>query len=215
MKCNLFKIALIVFFSMGMLSCSWFEDDHYEATYELVSISQKSPNTDFSQYQTFAVAKEMIYITDQGSKREPENEDSKRIRATVIENMETLGYQLLKDDTAKPDLAIDLSYIKTTTTTYYPGCWWGGGYYDYWGWWGGGYYPYYPYYPYTPGYTSSYSAGVLIMEMAGVKGIDEGKKLPIVWQGLVRGILNVRHSHSEQDQAISKCFEIMPPINNK
>ena len=90
------------------------------------------------------------------------------------------------------------------------------GYWNDWDWWWDSFY--YPwdnwdtYYPYPmPVFTSSYTTGSLIIEIANVAQVASEASVPIVWHGLVREILNGKHTRDELLNAITEVFTILPP----
>jgi hypothetical protein len=132
----------------------------------------------------------------------------------------------LQDDGRTVD---SISLVVTTTvmesdyyhTGYYP--WYP---YWYWGWypyWKSGSlksanninYYYYPWYPWGGGTYYAYSTGTIMIDMIDAKSIkhnDEGVKLPVVWNGVINGIL----SDNKSDQAsrittqVNQCFKQSP-----
>lgn len=187
-------------------SCSLYNDDS-ETILQNVSIAQKSPIADFSQYHTYAITDSILYISD-NEKHRTDNVFVQNILSGISSNMERLGYS--KVESSQPsDLLIDVSYLLTATTIYYdPYYYWG---WDYWWWWDG-YYPYYPYYPYPMPieYTSYYTGNVII---AIVDMTNPDKSFPIVWHGVVRSLISGSNSVEDINNAIDECFTILPPKN--
>jgi hypothetical protein len=128
------------------------------------------------------------------------------------------------------DLAITTTAMETDVyyNYYYP-------WYDWWYWWG--WYPYYksgslksgnnadyywyPYYPWGGGTYYSYTSGTIMIDMVNAKGIEEIKgattqggsiKLPVVWQGIINGVLsgNVSDQKNRITTQVEKCFKQSP-----
>ncbi len=210
---NIIKNFTIISICAFLLSsCSWFEKNHDVIYTEIMSMSHKSPNADFSQYSTYSISNSILYVKGENDKQRISNELTQHIISTVEKNMNSLGYSKVDSSSDDPDLIVDLIYIVNTftSTSYYQNYWWDWSYW--WDW--GGWDPFYPYYPY-PVYpvSSSYSAGSLIVDIADVTSLDisTDNEIPVIWHGLARAILLEKHSMSERDAAIDKCFSILPP----
>ena len=91
-----------------------------------------------------------------------------------------------------PDFVVTVTAFATPTFSYNS---WG----NYWGWypgwdwfgWGGvwgGWYPWYPWY--SGGYYYAYDKGTVVIDMLDAKKADkETKRVPVLWTGMVDGIL--------------------------
>lgn len=193
---------------MAATSCSFFNNDYDQTEEQFVSLAYKSPDADFSGYRTYVITDDILYVNGDDQER-ISNDLTDNVIALVAGQMNSLGYTRVADETTAPDLLVDLSYIVTTTTSIYPGYWWD---WDYWYWWDW-YTPIYPYYPY-PMYpiSTSYSAGSLIIEIVDMdQEYTANENVPIVWHGLVRGILGIEHTAQEREAAINQCFALIPP----
>lgn len=201
------KLTLLAFVSVWVASCSWGPGDLDETQDQILTIAYKSPDANFAQLKTYAVADSMSVVIN-GKKERVKNETSDKIFSQIIQNMNSLGYTMV-EAAQNPNLLVDLGYIQSTNTTIYPGYW------SDWDWWWDSYfypwYPWNPYYPYPmPAVVSSYSTGTIIIEMADVTNVKEST-VPIIWHGVVRSILNGSHTQAELIDSINEVFTILPP----
>lgn len=202
------KLMLLALASVWVTSCSW-GDDLDETHDQVLTIAYKSPDANFSQYSTFAIADSMCTVVN-GKKDRVQNAESMKIYSQVVKILtEQLKYTQVPT-TSNPDLLVDIGYIQSTNTTIYPGYW------SDWNWWWTQYfypwYPWDPYYPYPmPTVVSSYTTGTLIFEIADVTKVEQDKSVPIVWHGVVRSILNGTHTEAQLTDAIYEVFTILPP----
>ena len=51
--------------------------------------------------------------------------------------------------------------------------------------------------------------------MVDVTNVASEQSVPVVWHGLVREILNGKHTQQELFASIDEVFEILPPKNSK
>lgn len=201
------KLTLLAFASLWVASCSW-GDDLDQTHDQILTIAYKSPDANFSQYKTFAVADSMCVVVN-GKKSRVQDAESMKIYSQVVHNLNGLGYTQVSAS-ENPNLLVDIGYIQSTNTTIYPGYW------SDWDWWWKYYfypwYPWDPYYPYPmPSVVSSYTTGTLIFEIADVTKAREESSVPIVWHGVVRSILNGTHTEAQLTNAINEVFTILPP----
>ncbi|MBQ5882863.1 MAG: DUF4136 domain-containing protein, partial [Bacteroidales bacterium] len=105
-KFLLLSLSAVLF----LQSCSLYNDDS-ETILQNVSIAQKSPIADFSQYHTYAITDSILYISD-NEKHRTDNIFVQNILSGISSNMERLGYS--KVESSQPsDLLIDVSYLLT------------------------------------------------------------------------------------------------------
>ncbi len=204
---KLVKLSIIAFLSVWIVSCSWGPGNLDEIHDQILTIAYKSPEANFANYKTFAVSDSMSVVIDESKKR-VKDEQSEKIYKLIVQNLTKLGYTEVEiPDT--PDLLVDLGYIQSTKVTVYPNYW-----SDWDWWWDYGKYPWYPwqpYYPYPmPSIVSSYTTGSLIIDMADVTKVKD-KTVPIVWHGIIRGILNEIYTEARLVKAVSEVFTILPP----
>ena len=165
-------------------------------------------NTDFAALETYYRPDRILLIGESDETKYWEDASAQEIIARVAAQLDAAGYQRIEDkETA--DAGIQMSYVEKET--YYVGYdnpywWW---YYpdycapSYWGDWIGWYYPYRVYYGYT--------SGSLLIEMLDLDGSEEsGKKLPVVWNSFIGGLLsasekvNLQRTLSAVDQAFAQ-----------
>lgn len=137
---------------------------------------------------------------------------------TIVSEMNSCGYVRLTDDDAKTsaDVGLQVSYVEESS--YFLGYnnpyWWlDYPYYwapGYWGPWGGWYYPYVVYYGYT--------TGSLLIEMVDLTAAAsaEGKKLPVIWNSFISGLLRGGGSIdiNKAAEGIEQAFEQSQYLNN-
>ncbi len=161
-------------------------------------------NTDFSSFDTFYVIDSILIIDDATKATYWKNENSQRIIDAFNDNFVQRGYSETESG-KEADLVLQLSYINTT---YYfssgsTGPWWYN-YPGYWNWGGAGWY-----YPFNFYYT--YSTGAIIGELVDQKGVRGDKKMPIVWNTFITGLLNGNNlSYYRTMNAISQAFTQSP-----
>ena len=133
-----------------------------------------------------------------------------QIVGTVADRMEEAGYTRT-DDKETADVGLQLSYVEKVT--YFVGYndpywWWYYPYYwtpGYWGDWLGWHYPYRVYYGYT--------AGSLLIEMLDLEADQQsGKKLPVIWDSYIGGLLTSSESLNLQRtvDAVEQAFDQSP-----
>jgi hypothetical protein len=196
-------IAMLVF-----SSCTKYPNESDRLLEDLVVYTQYDVNTNFSDYQTFAIVDSLGYqdANDSGRVLTP---NAKAILDRIVVNMENRGFQKVAHDAIpRPDFAIDVDYIKSTEVdVYYPGYYWGG-YYDpfYWGY--GGYYYGYPYYPTV----TSYSTGSVFIDLFDLKYPSSDNKLYSRWNVFIRGLYTDAHTATEIDKSIDQAFAQTPTL---
>ncbi|MCX6242595.1 MAG: DUF4136 domain-containing protein [Bacteroidetes bacterium] len=203
------KILRLTFIALGifaMVSCTKYPPTSSRLLEDLAVLTQYDVNTNFGLYKTYSIVDTVYYITDKGTQKII-SANTKIIINQIIADMNARGFKQVAKS-AKPDLGINVSAIKTTTTVYYPGWYWGyPGYYppDWWGY--NGYY-----YPYYPTYYTSYSAGTLVIEMVNFKNITPAGDLPVVWDAIIRGLVTDTHTTTDVTNSIDQCFTQTPSI---
>ena len=160
-------------------------------------------STDFSSFNNFYVIDSILIINDQTKPTYWKNENSRRIIDAFNGHFEARGYtKVAKGNDA--DIVLQLSYVNTT---YYfsntVGPWWYG-YPGYWNWGGGGWY-----YPFSFYYT--YSTGSIIGELVDRKSTRSDKKLTIIWNTYISGLLYGNNlSYFRTMDAINQAFAQSP-----
>lgn len=164
-----------------------------------LAITTYDDTQDFGRLSTFYMEDTIIYIGDDEVEiqREP-NSTEQHILDEVRNNLLDIGWQEITDTTDEQnssDVAIMISVLEADIYFYYT-YWWDWWYWYPWDWWYPGYpgYPGYPTYPTYPSY--GYTVGTLLIDMVNTDEInppgegDPSIKLPIIWSGVVNGILS-------------------------
>ena len=203
---------LIILFAVGLVyfsSCTKYPPNVTRLQEDLVVYTQVDLETDFNQFNTFAIVDSIAYIDNKDSGRIL-TPDAKAVLDQIILNMQNRGFVKV-DKGDNPNLGITVSVIKTTNTSvYYPGWYWGyPGYYypPYWGYPNSWYY-----YPYYPTYISSYSTGTLLIDMLDFVNINEDDQIPVVWFAYIRAVMTGYHTIGEITGSIDQAFLQTPSI---
>jgi hypothetical protein len=150
-----------------------------------------SKEADFKAKLTYArpdsiveIGTDDVYDPDGNGRPDYINQSSANIIINQLDaNMQAYGWTKV-DRSANPDVIVMLSAMSTTNIYYYYSGWYGGAWgYPYYG--GGWYYPGY----YPPTYSTT-TTGTLLMQMADVKDTTVNGNAPILWLGVVNGMLN-------------------------
>ena len=171
-------------------------------------------NSDKTEYwkdaDAMAIIGTVVGKLDDAADGGDEGGDIEHISHEVAGGMNAAGYTRT-DDKDAANVGIQLSYVRKVTYFVgydYPYWWWYYPYYwapGYWGDWVGWHYPYSVYYGYT--------AGSLLMEMLDLQADQEsGKKLPIVWDSFIGGLLTSDAELNQQRTiaAVEQAFEPSP-----
>lgn len=167
---------------------------------------------DFAAFSTYYLPDSILLIGNADKTEYWKDADAQQIIATVAANMTAAGYSRT-DDKEAADVGLQMSYVRRVT--YFVGYdnpywWWYYPYYwspGYWGDWTGWHYPFAVWYGYT--------SGSLLIEMLDLEADREsGKKLPVVWDCFIAGLLtsseqvNLRRTIEAVDQAFlqSACL---------
>lgn len=166
--------------------------------------------TDFAALETYYLPDSILIIGNSDKTEYWKDANAMQIVDAVAERMDGNGFMRI-DDKTTANVGLQLSYVRQVT--YFVG-------YDnpYW-WW------YYPYY-WTPGYwgdwlgwhypyrvTYGYTSGSLLMEMLNLEADNEsGKKLPIIWDTYIGGLLTSSESLNQQRtlDAVEQAFDQSP-----
>ena len=170
----------------------------------------------FGSFQTFSMPDSVVHVT--GSIGDdiitlPRTNDE-LILGLVANNMTAAGYTREMDPEVNgADLIMLVGAIATEQTEYWVyQDWW-----SYWGWypgWGYGGYPGYGagygwYYPPTyVGSTSFEQASIVLTLIDPTKG--DGDAVPVVWSGVIRGLLNYGGEAARITSAVNKAFTQSP-----
>jgi len=181
------------------LACTKYPPDTERLLEDLAIITQYDTRIDFNNYKTYAIASSIVKITAKDTIEET-SANAIAILDQIAANMEARGYVPVVPP-AKPDFGIQVIYYENTYVYTYYYDWWG--YYPYWGY----------YYPYYPVYYSSYSTGMLNIELVDLKNVDPThEKLYLRWNAFIRGILNTDHTLSEVKASVDQAFKQTPQL---
>jgi len=187
------------------------KNDNYIEDLDLV-VTDYDKNANFSSKKTYAVSDSIVklftadYDSPTGDTM-PEFVDptlASQIIAKIDANMSARGYNKVAKN-ANPDLTILVSAMQTTNVYYYYD-------YYYWAW----YYPYYWYYPYTVVPVSTSESGTLMMQMVSNADVNPDKRVPVIWLGILNGLLEGSSSSiaSRVASSIDQAFVQSPYIKH-
>jgi hypothetical protein len=198
MKTKIFMLimALGLIFS---LSCTKYPQTEERLLEDLAILTQYDTKADFNSYKTFSVPNAIVKITDNDTTMIT-NQTATAVLNQISADMQSRGF-VLAIAPQIPDLGIQVIYFQNTYIYTY--------YYDWWG-----YYPYYYYYyPYYPVYYSSYTTGMVNIELADLKNADPvNKRMDLRWNAFIRGLLTGDHTTSEITAAVDQAFEQTPQL---
>jgi len=206
MKKNQLNIMLGMIL-LALVSC-YPQESGYVNDYDIVGTNYDKYFS-FSQHKTYALPDSIVLISDQtltGGNVFVEQNTATLILNQIRTNLNQLGWKEV--DTATADIILLPSAFKNTNVYYYYD-------YAYWGWYYPGYYPGYGWgYPgYNPyPVATSYQTGTLLMQMTYRAGI-EASSVPVVWSGVINGLLNVGSTTSVNTRitsTINQAFNQSP-----
>jgi hypothetical protein len=200
------KTKLLLFSALGLLvitSCTKYPPDSERLLEDLAVYTQYDVQANFNDYKTFSVAPTIVYIDGKDTST-LNNTNATALLNSVALNMTNRGFQQIAN-TAKPDLAINVTAIKNTTTTVYSPGWYYGypGYYP----WG---YPSYGY-PYYPTYVTSYSTGSVIIDLVDLKN-PVNNTVMVRWNAFIRGLMTSTHTQSDIINSVDQAFIQTPTL---
>ena len=151
---------------------------------------------DFGALNTYYLPDSILLIGAADKTEYWKDDNALEIVNTVAGRMNAAGYTRT-DDKEAANVGLQLSYVQKVTYFVgydYPYWWWYYPYYwtpGYWGDWLGWHYPYRVYYGYT--------AGSLLIEMLDLQADQQsGKKLPVIWDSYIGGLLTSSESLNQQ-----------------
>lgn len=161
-----------------------------------VVVTARAPGKSYSSYRTYALPDQVFDLCEIGKAigeggaggdadasecREVDHRFDDEILQTIADSLEKLGYQEADDPESADVVLLPGVTAQDNWYVYYPYC-------DYW--YGYYWYPYCWYYPWTPT-AVNYPIGTLVMYMVAPHEADEEEeRMPVVWMGIVRGILS-------------------------
>jgi hypothetical protein len=183
------------------LSCTKYPPYSERLLEDLSIVTQYDKSADFDNYKTYSITGTITKVTDHDTTYISGSEAT-TIISTIEKNMVENGF-VKPTGTDKPDLGINLVYFENTKVyAYYPD-------YYYWG------YPYYGwgyYYPYYPVYYTSYTAGMLEIELIDLKYPAPNNSLYLRWTAFIRGLLTGSHTSQEIANSIDQAFTQTPQL---
>ena len=196
------RVLLLLLLGLFILTACEKEPDTDKLDNDYLVLTNYDTATDFSSFATYYVIDSILIIGDQTKPEYWKNENSQRIVNAFSDNFEARGYTPV-DKGVNADMVLQLSYVNTT---YYfssnHGPWWYN-YPGYWNWGGGWYYPFSFYY--------SYSTGSIIGELVDRKTERSDRKLTIIWNAYISGLLNGSNlSYFRTMGAINQAFTQSP-----
>jgi hypothetical protein len=205
--------ATVTIACLAMVSISCFPDGaEYIDELDIV-YTNYDDSYNFKSKNTFALPDKVIKVDQENIPGEPGFEPeyvspaySAAILASIRSNMRSLGYTEVTS-TADPDLII-LPAVFQTDQLYFYYDWW------YWSWfypgWGPGWGWYYP--GYYPPQVTRIRTGSVIMQMTDPKNQNASDQIPVVWTGVVNGLLegNVDTISARIGTTINQAFEQSP-----
>ena len=165
---------------------------------------------DFGAVDTYYLPDSILLIGGADKTEYWKDGNALEIVNTVASRMNAAGYTRTEDKDAA-SVGLQLSYVQKVTYFVgydYPYWWWYYPYYwtpGYWGDWLGWHYPYRVYYGYT--------AGSLLIEMLDLQADQQsGKKLPVIWDSYIGGLLTSSESLNQQRtlDAVEQAFDQSP-----
>ncbi|MFH1161575.1 MAG: DUF4136 domain-containing protein [bacterium] len=214
MKTN-HSLFLLFAWILTMASCAWYPSDADLLTETDVVLTMYDVNTNFNDFKTFSIVDSIGVVQDNDTTvKRISNDTTTAVLNQIKQNMIQRGFTKVAKS-ANPDFAINVVVIKTLNVAgnYYPGYWWGyPGYYppEYWynDWYGWSYY-----YPWYPVYYYTYYTGTLVIDMVDAKDPDPNtKKLKIVFNTYIRGILNGTRSLNDILKDIDQAYIQTPQL---
>jgi hypothetical protein len=173
-------------------------------------------DVNFGSFQTFAMPDSVVHVGNDTLDillPVPRTNDD-LILGLVADNMIAAGYtRELDPQNNGADLIMLVAAVATEQTEYWAYDPWGyyWGYYPGWGY--GGYPSYDPYgYYYPPSYVGSvtFEQGSLLLILVDPRNTNNEEDLPIVWSGVVRGLMNYGGETTRLTETINQAFSQSP-----
>lgn len=208
------QVALGILGSLILISCV---PDGAEYVDELdIVYTNYDEDYDFPAKNTFAVPDQIVLIKNEfvnsSGDFEPEFVSpayTAAILSSIRDNMRNAGYTEVSKD-SDPDLII-LPTAMQTNQIYFYYDWW------YWNWfypgWGPGWGWFYP--GYYPPQVTNVRTGTLLMQMTDPSSVTESKQIPVVWTGVVNGLLegDINSISTRIGETIDQAFSQSPYIS--
>lgn len=205
------KIRFMAFALLGVTLCACQEDPSTSDLHRNYLVyTAHDTATDFSSFNTFYLPDSILLMSSADTTKYWTNANAQELISVVDNALHQAGY--MRDSyKSDADLGIQISFVEQVT--YFVGYnnpywWWYYPYYwtpTYWGDWTGWHYPYQVYYGYT--------AGSMLIEMVDLKADQQsGKKLPVIWDSYIGGLLTSNTNLNQQRAvaALEQAFEQSP-----
>jgi hypothetical protein len=194
-KLSFFILGLGLMFTV---SCTKYPPASDRLLEDLAIITQYDTKINFNDYHTYSLPTSITKITDKDT-TQITGSTVTAILDQIDKDMQSRGF-LKVAATDKPDFGMSVVYYQNTYVYTYS--------YNYW------YYPYYNwYYPYYPVYYSSYTAGMLNMDLVDLVKTDPvSQKLYVRWNAYIRGLLTGDHTNLEISNSVHQAFVQTPQI---
>ncbi|QZT37491.1 DUF4136 domain-containing protein [Halosquirtibacter xylanolyticus] len=207
---NVWGTALLFTLIPILFSCEE-QGPEYVEDYDLV-VTTHDAKFKFAEPTYYEIPDTIVHIVPESSIKDPiSHKYDDRTISLIKEELNSLGYlEANETNGATPQLMLTVSAMSTTYVGAISYDW-----YDYWGWYGwGSYYPWFgpgysPWYPYYNSYYA-YKIGSVIIQMIDMENADtKNKKLPIVWEANISGLLQGSDSYiqSRIEKNIPQAFD--------
>ncbi len=192
-------ILLIMGTGLMLASCTKYPPSSDRLLEDLAVVTQYDTKADFNALKTYTMAISIKKVTDKDTTNLTDA-TAQAILAQVEKNMNSRGFTKVPAADTSADLAIQAVYYQNTTVYTYSY-----GYY--------GYYYYYPYYPYYPVYYSSYTTGMINIELLNMTKKDPSNhRVPVCWNAYIRGLLTGTHTTAEITGKVDQAFIQTPQL---
>ncbi len=218
MKRKLLYVCAVLLLPVLVVSCYPDDADYVD---ELdIAMTNYDEKADFSAIRTLAMPDSVVVIGENKDMNKVSHRFDAQILSLVKKNLSEYGYTFLSTDEIKdgkePDGILTVSAFTSSYFIYgdaYP-------WYDYWGWYPWGIFDWYypgmrPAYIWYP--VASYQTGSVSIEMLDPKKADkETQRIPVIWSGVVNGILAGSDNYIEQrlEKNIGQCFVQSPYLKH-
>jgi hypothetical protein len=192
-------ILLIMGAGVILASCTKYPPSSDRLLEDLAVITQYDTKVIFDSLKTYRMPVSIKKVTDKDT-IDLNDATAQAILAQIEKNMNARGFSLVPAADTTANIAIQAVYYQNTTVYTYSY-----GYY--------GYYYYYPYYPYYPVYYSSYTTGMINIELLNMKEKDPANhRVPVCWNAYIRGLLTGSHTTAEITGTVDQAFIQTPQL---
>lgn len=204
------KLTPLLLVLLFMASCQK-EPDTSKLSGNFLVFTDYDTSEKFSDFEFFYIPDSILLISSSKTPTYWKDQQAEELIMAVVDNMTSYGFSRVSQK-EYANVGIQMSYVESTYyfTNYSSPYWW----WDYPGYWYPGYWGGYWnswYYPYTVSY--NYSTGSLLIEL--VKLDAETKKIPIIWNAYMSGLLYSSNKINLQlsVEAINQAFKQSSYLN--